>query len=48
VSKEKKRKELAINILILLFYSLLNLHILPQTKNPTDVRLDVVERVNLF
>jgi len=25
-----------------------NLHIIPQTKNPTNVGLDVVERVNLF
>jgi hypothetical protein len=25
-----------------------NLHIIPQTKNPTNVGLDVVERINLF
>jgi hypothetical protein len=25
-----------------------NIHIIPQTKNPTNVGLDVVERVNLF
>jgi len=25
-----------------------NLHIIPKTKNPTYVGLDVVERVNLF
>jgi hypothetical protein len=25
-----------------------NLHIITQTKNPTNVGLDVVERVNLF
>ncbi|SVC75508.1 uncharacterized protein METZ01_LOCUS328362 [marine metagenome] len=25
-----------------------NLPIIPQTKNPTNVGLDVVERVNLF
>jgi hypothetical protein len=25
-----------------------NLHIIPQTKNPTNMGLDVVERVELF
>jgi len=29
-------------------YSSIILKIIPQTKNPTNVGLDVVERVNLF
>jgi len=29
-------------------FSYPNLHIIPQTKNPTNVGLDVVERENLF
>jgi hypothetical protein len=32
----------------LLFLDFYNLPIIPQTKNPTNVGLDVVERVNLF
>jgi len=29
-------------------FSYPNLHIIPQTKNPTNVGLNVVDRVNLF
>ena len=34
--------------ILIIIYLFINLPILPQTKNPTDVGLDVVERVNLF
>jgi len=35
-------------VLVIYTYTYPNLHIIPQTKNPTNVGLDVVERVILL